>query len=97
MTGQQLQAIEAACTTAHPGPWTCTDYRSRWGFWSIDAGRDLWLASVHHDHQATAAFLVGSRTWVPQLLAEVRRLSAELAAVRQQQHQQLHDEQEERT
>lgn len=80
MTEADLQAIEAAATAATPGPWTAdpTEY-------AISAGPKLigyvtttgrWGSQLE-EARANTRLMAGSRIWVPQLVAEVRRLWAE--------------------
>lgn len=81
-TRLDLDAIEARANAATPGPW-CTDS------WEIYQGTEYvagaeWIgetcrAGEMDDSRADAEFVAAARTDVPALVAEVRRLRAELA------------------
>ncbi|HEY9372822.1 hypothetical protein [Streptomyces sp.] len=83
-TDQQLNDIEARATAATDGPW-CTDSWEIYQGTEYEPGLSLWTGetcrgtgSLEQD-RADAAFVAHARTDVPALLAEVRRLRAELA------------------
>ena len=92
MTDERLAELEALCAAATPGPWTPSVDSDR-GYVGEDYGR-WWLPSFKEapfsvfsleDKEAQAdrdaAFLCAARTAVPELLAEVRRLRAEMGGV----------------
>jgi hypothetical protein len=113
MNEEQLREIETAERAATAGPWTCkgpvlptTGNVDIWGADGICVG----IAWHYRLVNENARFIANARTWVPQLLAEIRRLNEmllqnhatigdlenQLEGLRQQQCQQLHEEQEER-
>lgn len=87
MNNQQLDldGIEARANAATPGPW-CTDSWEIYQGSEYEAGAE-WIGETCRGRveglaqdRADAAFVAAARTDVPALLAEVRRLRAELAA-----------------
>lgn len=77
MSDLDLEAIEARAKAATPGPWVV----GPGAFWNYVVGSD-----EHGDHAGAqekedAAFIAASREDVPALVAEVRRLRAEVAAL----------------
>lgn len=90
ITDQYLDEIEARCNAATPGPWvagrgdvaTIVDgYESKWIY-----AKDRYLAIASgyeipnwEEVMANARFIAASSTDIPRLVAEVRRLRAELA------------------
>lgn len=75
MTEAQLAEIEARANAATPGPWTADNEYDEPAVVGPD-NRDL---ALFVETDADAAFLANARTDVPALVAEVRRLRAELA------------------
>jgi hypothetical protein len=85
MSKLDLDAIEARCEAASPGPWTAklgrtTDWIAdgRCGGISDANGEEIITtdSGVYGPEEADAAFIAAARTDVPALLAEVRRLRA---------------------
>jgi hypothetical protein len=88
-----LDAVEALCAAATPGPWTVEEDSE---VWELYAGRDrrhhgLKLAKCMKRDQpyaeywpqpGDAAFIAAARTLVPQLVARCRELESELAAAK---------------
>jgi hypothetical protein len=79
MTDAELEAIEKTSAQAAPGDWTAVEpYRSSEGprKWSIHDARGNSIATVNQGEtdEEDARFIAGSRSWVPALVAEVRRL-----------------------
>ena len=82
LSDERLAGIEARAKAATPGPW-CTDS------WEIYQGAEYtagaeWLgetcrAGEMDGSRADAEFVAAARTDVPELLAEVQRMRAELA------------------
>lgn len=85
-TRPNLADIEARANAATEGPW-CTDAWEIYQGTEYQPGLSMWIGetcrgtSTPEQDQADAAFVAAARTDVPALLAEVRRLQAELAAV----------------
>lgn len=85
MDSQRLAEIEARCEAATEGPWEVawkTDF-----IWQLDGDGDRFgpIAEAHYaegNHDNNAAFIAHARDDVPDLLAEVRRLTAENEAMR---------------
>lgn len=90
MTDEQLAALETMAAAATPGPWTtgiwftgpCGEYNGG----TVVYGDGRTIAVFHQDYQSSsdydnAEFVAAARAAVPALVAEVRRLRAELAAV----------------
>lgn len=86
MTDEQLQEWSVLAEAATPGPW-----KSGWSWQdAINGGKSAWsegpvhvgetLSQVAPQAIADAAFIAAAREAVPALVAEVRRLRAELAA-----------------
>ncbi len=91
MTAERLAELDALCAAATAGPWTPSVDSDR-GYVEDEYGR-WWLPSFKetpfsafgmNDGEAQAerdaTFLCTARTAVPELVAEVRRLRAELGA-----------------
>lgn len=86
MTDEQLQEWSVLAEAATPGPWksgwnwqdTISDGKSAWGEGPVHVGEKL--SQVAPQAIADAAFIAAAREAVPALVAEVRRLRAELAA-----------------
>lgn len=68
MTPDRLAELKRLCEAATPGPWEANMDQ----VWC-----DGWLADVHRDENA--AFIAAARTALPGLIAEVERLTDELA------------------
>lgn len=87
MTDQDLDRLEALANNATDGPWTVGEH-----FHLITesdpAYPDELMGSFHRGarflHRPDAAFVAASRTAVPALIAEVRRLTREHAELEQQ-------------
>lgn len=82
ITDEELARIEALCDAATPGPWIECVETSRDGLFQFsgivsDAAREHIAGSVNT--AGDSAFIAESRAAVPALVAEVRRLRAELA------------------
>jgi hypothetical protein len=83
LTEQQLDDIEARAAAATPGPW-CTDSWEIYQGTEYLPGISLWIGetcrgtSTPEQDRNDAAFVAAARTDVPALLAEIRRLRAEL-------------------
>lgn len=93
MTDQELAAIEARANAATPGPWKAINIPFRSGdntysFWEVYHDRDGvgdsggWYAVGDDYTEITAQFVAATRTDIPALVAEVRRLRAIEAAAR---------------
>lgn len=97
MTDDELAVLETLCAAASPGPWAW-DSRDRDTYWrstggagaypsavidtdTEDYGEDVYIVFIEATH-ADAAFIAASRTGVPALVAEVRRLREVEAAAR---------------
>lgn len=89
MTDDDLARIEALCEAATPGPWTVdkkedtepNGWTHRW-HWIREVAYDGPSYNYNIDgfaRREDADFIAESRTAVPALVAEVRRLRAELA------------------
>lgn len=82
-----LDAIEARANAATAGPW-CTDDWEIFQGTEYEPGISLWIGetcrgtSDLEQDRADATFVAHARTDVPALVAEVRRLRAELASDR---------------
>lgn len=78
MTPEELTAIEQRANAATPGPW---DYSPLGTI--VFAGENTGVASLRMtgDNIANAAFVAGSRSDIPALLAEVRRLQKQIAGL----------------
>lgn len=72
MDDDELARLVALCAAASPGPWRNDQWRDQV---TNTAGEVLCHV---HGGSADAAFVVASRTALPALLAEVRRLRAAL-------------------
>ena len=75
LTEAELDAIAALAAALHPGPWQSDPLT---GTMVLDAqGREI-VSSLAYpaDAQATTEFIARSRTDVPRLVAEIRRLRA---------------------
>lgn len=90
MTEEQLQAIEQACAQATRGPWKAVrpGHRHANGKYlcvQIDKKECYTTLEMLSDD---ARFIASARTWVPELVAEVRRLhvgyQVELATLRRE-------------
>ncbi len=84
---ERLAEIEACERGTRPGPWTLRDAnegdgwppRPHWVIGTPEQVEDDWSVSVDVGDEAVGAFIAMARTAVPELLAEVKRLSVELA------------------
>lgn len=79
MTEEELERLEELCSRATPGPWKV---RQEFGRSLTPYGDVFMLCAADLGEEASlnnAAFIVAARTALPALLAEVRRLQAELA------------------
>lgn len=86
MTAEQLQKYTNLAEAATPGPWWVNRYATDMSCTEHEVGirtDDMILASLGIDDVAMpdASFIAAARDAVPALVAEVRRLQAELAAV----------------
>ncbi len=80
MTDAELDALERLCEQAASLPWPIRHY----GEYSyLPFGTcypcDLWISVSGNNRKAAAEFIAASRTAVPALCQEVRRLRADLA------------------
>lgn len=86
MTPEELEQIKAREERATPGPWYHQQAFSGQHFVGegpSDAPTPLALMHGSFDKQArNAAFVTAARTDIPELIAEVERLRAELAELR---------------
>ncbi len=82
MIEQELQAIEKRANAATPGPWAIRSIMNE-----IVTETRLPMSDfvVSYGLSNDAAFIAAARADVPALLAEVRRLQAELAALTTEQ------------
>ncbi len=86
MTVEELQEWANLAEAATPGPWWVNKYATDMSCTEHEVGvrtDDMILASMGIDDVAMpdASFIAAARDAVPALIAEVRRLQAELAAV----------------
>lgn len=82
LTDQQLTQIEARTTAATDGPWTLHEDDGdtfRAPAWEVLPASGEMVARLREWASADAEFIAHARADVPMLLAEVRRLRAELA------------------
>lgn len=90
MTDAEIDVIEARAAAATPGEWVsrdvCDEGDSNCGDWIVElpVGRNsvtrLWFGDISENSGediANAEFIAASRTDIPALVAEVRRLRAE--------------------
>ena len=77
-----LEAIEARCSKATPGPWF-VGVRTGYGGWPLFSLRDM-VGPTEEETDAVREFIMHAREDVPALLARVRELGAENAALRKQ-------------
>ena len=90
MTDKELDESEARAKSASPGPWECAEddeYSLAIGNTNgvHDANGESIVktdSGVYPPDRATGAFIAASRTDVPKLVATVRALQAENAALR---------------
>lgn len=89
VTAEEIAAVKALCDRASPGPWQACGAQPDNAcacklVWSVP--RDVPIMSANVDDApgdpGDVAFIAASRTLVPQLLAEIERLQAEVAAMR---------------
>ncbi|HVY79845.1 MAG TPA: hypothetical protein VG994_02595 [Steroidobacteraceae bacterium] len=73
MTPDELRAAKALCEKATDGPWGVNVHLE-----VSNGHRVVAMQTSHHKNKADAAFIAASRQLVPQLIAEVERLQAEL-------------------
>jgi hypothetical protein len=93
MDSQRLAEIEARCEAATEGPWEVawkTDF-----IWQLDGDGDRFgpIAEAHYaegNHHNNATFIAHARDDVPDLLAEVRRLTAENEAGKRERRHARH-------
>ncbi|MCX5522239.1 hypothetical protein OG342_05070 [Streptomyces bobili] len=78
ITDQQLNEYDDLCAAATPGPWAHTDSSAIVAPLSADKIADVWEPT---GLSRNGDFIEATRTAMPALIAEVRRLQAELAAV----------------
>lgn len=76
MTTQELDALQALCDGATPGPWDSTlTFRDRYYIKTPSYGvRDFCCLTGDLERKVDADFIAASRTALPELIAEVRRL-----------------------
>lgn len=74
MTTQELDALEALCDGAAPGPWTVDNASGNIKAHNATVAYDTWA-------EREGAFIAASRTAMPQLIADVRRLTGENASM----------------
>lgn len=80
MSDQELEEIEKACAEATPGPWL-VEHEGYGGPEAVSCIASGCRAVFGGDggeicNAADARFTTGARSWVPALVAEVRRLRA---------------------
>ena len=87
-TEQKLNQIEARVNATTPGPWPieydycdCSEYGCSHGKFAVGFGPFTSFENTGDRHHYDAEFAAHARTDVEVLVAEVRRLRAELAAV----------------
>lgn len=84
MTAAELAALKALADAATPGPWEAGEYnRVTADGRHILKCRDQYdgvRLAIHDNANADAAFIAAARDAVPELVAEVDRLRAELAS-----------------
>lgn len=89
----RLAEIEARANAATPGPWRAGTVEAEGKVWARDptalggpslGERCVFDANPHYPHNANRAFIAHARTDVPDLVAEVRRLTAALATARRE-------------
>lgn len=71
MTDEELEAIEKACAEATPGPWSVLPYPP--GYLLVGPTRTPY-SYEGEVIKADAEFSAGARQWLPEILAEVKRL-----------------------
>ena len=79
LTEEELLRLEEAERAAVPGPWRVRmiPNHDRWDFWLVTPRYDDEAMQAHAFENA--AFIQAARDAMPRLLAEVRRLQAEVA------------------
>ena len=81
MTDADLDAMQARCDAAPEGPWA-VGMRNGFRYWETEEGLDLlWYTNDDdgiHARFGVDAFIAHARTDVPRLIAEVRRLKAQI-------------------
>jgi hypothetical protein len=86
---QRLAEIKACERETRDGPWTLADANDGDGtppFWVVSTPEDTdddWSVEVYVGDKAVGEFIAMARTAVPELLAEVDRLTQELADARE--------------
>jgi hypothetical protein len=85
-----LDAIEARCNAATPGPWRAGNIAAEAKVWCdypegiegpVMGERCLLIMNKHFPHDADREFIAASRTDVPALLANLRETRAALAGL----------------
>lgn len=84
-----LDAIEARAAAVYPGPWRAGTLEAEGKVWAHDpealggpscGERCVFIANKHFEHTANREFIAHARQDVPDLVARVRELEAQLAA-----------------
>lgn len=94
MTEAELAAIEERANAATPGPWVAEPARGKWSDGEthcagIHVAGESWNEIVTTDggvygpNWPDAQFIAAARSDIPALVAEVKRLRAELAELRE--------------
>lgn len=85
MTDTDLQEIEARAEAATPGPWRVVERVAFLDAFDVDTpgGSCLWEGYRDTCSKVDSEFIAASRTDIPRLLAEVRRLTAENERLRE--------------
>ncbi len=76
MTSDELNALDALCAAATPGPWSSASQRedgATFDWYWVEAPTNGNVTSDHLDMD-DATFIAAARTALPALIAEVRRL-----------------------
>lgn len=88
MTDEELTQLEALERAATPGPWVSFSDLPNWlyGVASVAGGQDDWLVEIccepeYDERSSDMAFIAESRTALPRLIAEMRRLRAALKQI----------------
>jgi hypothetical protein len=81
MDKQRLDAIRARCEAATPGEWVVIHKGNALSVIAKSGAFTLNICHYSHKDGADAEFIAHARTDVPDLLAEIERLTAELAAM----------------
>jgi hypothetical protein len=86
MNKEQLQHLKDLCSAATPGPWEQRPVKCL-GTWDVGSSAIYhWPYSgeraIRCEERDDAAFIAAARSALPELIAEVERLEAELSKVR---------------